>query len=107
MAANGWILTAVKPLSVCSRICPSIGTSRDTQTYGGLAATRLARSPRTRCNEDPQPHQLTVPCRCENQLRPPKRSHRDGGSSFSPLLISHKVLRGPTTSYHRTAQHHH
>ena len=106
MAINGCTVRAVKTQPVCLLLSHRIGTTSNSR--GSCGWMRMVYS---------QPHARSAIPNPQFSHSPIERYHQDGlfplnrvrhsGSDFSPLLISHKVLRGPDTPYHRAARHHH
>jgi hypothetical protein len=89
MATDGCILKAVKPLSAHLASSEQVGTARNKQASGSMVAVPPAFPIGGLCLPPIKPTSNLVPSE-------EPTSEQDGGSNFSPLLISHKVLRDPT-----------
>jgi len=88
MATDGCILKAAEPLPACLPTSRQIGMTGNRQACDGSMAV----SPALPLGDFARPSMPT------SHLVPSEEptAARGGGSSFSPLLISHKVLRDPT-----------
>ena len=108
MAINGCTVKAVRPRAVRVSASHRIGTATGDLLHCGMSGA----------NEFAPLHSIRNP---QSEIRDSaygpfpagkhplfsNRLNRSGEPNFSPLLISHKVLRGPSTPYHRAARHHH
>lgn len=95
MAINGCTAKTVRPWAVRVSASHRIGTTTSSVRHCGFMSLHSIRN--------------SARSHFPAATHPPvsNRLNRSGEPNFSPLLISHKVLRGPSTPYHRAAQHHH
>ena len=111
MATHGYISKAVWLRSGSLFASWAIGTTHAGQSYCspvladlGSAVIGLIRDLGARIWDPGYPWCYAI---AAHAFSPSKRFHRSGEPIFSPLLISHKVLRDPDAPYLRVAQHHH